>query len=50
MPGKNWNSKTKTWSPIVGGQANDLAQRARELRRQGYSVSAIAKRKCWKEV
>lgn len=43
MPGKNWDSRTGTWSPIVGDRANALATRARKLYARGWSIAAIAK-------
>ena len=43
MPGKNWNSKTGEWTNIVGTEANQRAERAREMHKEGNSIAFIAK-------
>ncbi len=43
MPGKNWNSKTREWTDIVGTEANQRAERAREMHKEGNSIAFIAK-------
>ena len=41
--GKNWNSKTKQFTEIKSIEKQDLANKAKKLRIQGFSVSEIAK-------
>mgnify|MGYP001343012906 CR=1 FL=1 len=43
MPGKNWNSKQGTWTPIVRPETKELAARAARLRATGKTVAQIAK-------
>ena len=40
--GKNWNSKTGKFEEIKSQEIKDLADKAKKLRAQGYSVSKIA--------
>ena len=42
MAGMNWNSKTRTWTPIVREETKRRARRAQQLKRQGWSESRIA--------
>jgi hypothetical protein len=42
MPGKNWNSKTRTWSDVVRPETKARAACAQVLRNAGVSVATIA--------
>lgn len=42
MAGKNWNSKTQTWSQVVKPETKAKAQKAQELRSQGKNIQTIA--------
>ncbi len=43
MTGKNWNSKSGTYSNIKGDEILKKSKRAQELRSKGISVAQIAK-------
>ena len=43
MAGKNWNSKTRELTPVVGDDTKEKARRAMELKANGNSVSNIAR-------
>ena len=42
--GKNWNSKTGKFEDIKSQEIKDLANKAKQLRAKGYSVSEIAEK------
>lgn len=42
MSGKNWHSKTRSWSDLVRKDTKDKAKDAARLRRAGKSVKEIA--------
>ena len=42
--GKNWNSKTGKFEDIKSQEIKDLANKAKQLRVKGYSVSEIAEK------
>ncbi len=42
MRGVNWNSKNRTYSPIVGEKARERARRAQELSDQGWSEARLS--------
>lgn len=42
--GKNWNSKTGKFEDIKSQEIKDLANKAKQLREKGYSVSEIAEK------
>lgn len=43
MSGKNWHSKTGSWSDLVNKETKDKAKEAARLRKSGKSVKEIAK-------
>jgi transposase len=43
MSGKNWNSKTGTYSDIKGNEILKKSKKAQELKSNGMSVAEIAK-------
>lgn len=43
MAGKNWNSKTGTYSDIKGNEILKKSKKAQELKSNGISVAEIAK-------
>jgi len=42
--GKNWNSKTGKFEEIKSGEIKLLADKAKQLKANGYSVSEIAEK------
>jgi len=42
MPGKNWNSKKKTYTDLKGEDTNLKASKARKLKKNGVSVKEIS--------
>jgi DNA invertase Pin-like site-specific DNA recombinase len=43
MAGKNWKSKTRTWTDTVHEQTKEKARTAIKLRKAGKPVTEIAK-------
>lgn len=43
MSGKNWNSKLRVYTNIIGEETLIKSKKAEELKNKGYSVSEIAK-------
>ena len=43
MAGKNWDSKSRTWSGLVRPETKAKAERAALLKKQGKSIEEIAK-------
>lgn len=43
VPGKNWNSKTKEWTPVVGEDTKALAKRVVDMKASGNSNKNIAR-------
>ena len=44
MSGKNWNSKLRVYTNIIGEETLIKSKKAEELKNKGYSVSEIAKK------
>lgn len=43
MSGKNWNSKSKTYTNIIGEEILNKAKKAQELKIKGLTVVEISK-------
>lgn len=43
MAGKNWNSKLRVYTNIIGEETLIKSKKAQELKNKGLSVSEIAK-------